>query len=166
VAFYRQSEDLGFIIFQRVAATRREPAIRDFFDLDYEARLKPVLRARYDDDLDQDRTFHKCLDISPDWIYTHTDIAKWVRFCPVNCSSLIDDTGAVGHFWQPNGKIEQMAIEPLPGLDDFMRDWQHLLRDLIGEEWKNEWVTEIDRWRREATQRLGREAGSEHLRPR
>ncbi len=66
----------------------------------------------------------------------------------------IDEMSAVGHFWQPIENIEQMAIEPLPGFDDFLSDWHYLLCDLTGEERNNEWDTEIDRWRREVALRL------------
>ena len=50
----------------------------------------------------------------------------------------IDEISAAGHFWQPIEKIEQMAIEPLPGFNDFLRDWYHLLSELTGDEQNNE----------------------------
>ncbi len=66
----------------------------------------------------------------------------------------IDDMSAAGHFWHPLEQLERVTVEPLPDFEDFLEAWDHLVRILAERERDNEWDTDVDRWRREVTQRL------------
>jgi len=66
----------------------------------------------------------------------------------------IDDMSAAGHFWHPLEQLERVAVEPLPGFDDFLKGWNDLVRELAEGEQYDEWDTDVYRWRREVTQRL------------
>jgi hypothetical protein len=75
-------------------------------------------------------------------------------------ASAIDEIRGVGHFWEPIREMERVALEPLPGLDDFLRQWRALIARKVAGARKSDWDTEEDRWLREATLRL---EGSEGL---
>lgn len=66
----------------------------------------------------------------------------------------IDDMSAAGHFWHPLEQLERVAVEPLPDFENFLRDWNQLVRELATGERHNEWDSDVDRWRREVMLRL------------
>jgi len=66
----------------------------------------------------------------------------------------IDDMSAAGHFWHLLEQLERVAVEPLPDFDDFLKRWNDLVRGLAKGERHNDRDTDVDRWRREVTQRL------------
>ncbi len=47
-----------------------------------------------------------------------------------------------------------MAVEPLPGLDEFLPSWRALIEENASGERRNEWDTDADRWLREVVRRL------------
>ncbi len=49
--------------------------------------------------------------------------------------------------------MERVAVEPLPGLADFLRRWRARLESSVDVERQNDWDTESDRWLREVVQR-------------
>lgn len=66
----------------------------------------------------------------------------------------IDEVHGVGDFWEPLRVMERVAVEPLPGLDDFLREWRALIARKPADLRKSDWDTEEDRWLREVVQRL------------
>ena len=66
----------------------------------------------------------------------------------------IDEMHGVGHFWEPIRELERVALEMLPGLDDFLPRWRALLAQKPTGERSRDWDTEEDRWLREVVQRL------------
>lgn len=66
----------------------------------------------------------------------------------------LDDARAEGHFWTPIREIERVAVEPLPGLSDFLPQWRALAAARASKERKDEWEGDADRWLSEVTQRL------------
>ena len=41
--------------------------------------------------------------------------------------SAMDERSIIGNFWGPLQELERAAVEPLPGLDDFVLRWRALL---------------------------------------
>jgi len=72
----------------------------------------------------------------------------------------IDEVEAVGSFWEPLREIERVAIEPLPGFDEFLPRWRALIEASEGPERRGDWNTDKDHWLREIVQRM---EGSEGL---
>lgn len=66
----------------------------------------------------------------------------------------IEDMLEVGYLRRPLRQLERVAIEPLPGFDEFLASWSHLVSDLAQVQPMHEWDTGIDHWHREVTQRL------------
>ncbi|MAG31390.1 MAG: hypothetical protein CL908_10935 [Deltaproteobacteria bacterium] len=66
----------------------------------------------------------------------------------------IDEVRGVGHFWAPLREMERVAVEALPGLGDFLRQWRVRLQSSVQAERKSDWDTEPDRWLREVVERM------------
>ena len=71
----------------------------------------------------------------------------------------IDEMRGIGHFWKPLHELEQVAVEPLPDLKEFLSSWRALIEENATSERRNEWDTDSDRWLREVVQRLEGAAG-------
>ncbi len=63
-------------------------------------------------------------------------------------------------FWEPIQELERVAVEPLPGLKDFMPGWRALIAQKPSGNRNRDWDTDEDRWLREVVQRMD---GSEGL---
>jgi len=72
----------------------------------------------------------------------------------------IAEVQELGHFWEPIRELERVAVEPLPGLKDFLSEWRALIVQKPASGRRSDWDTEEDRWLREVVQRL---EGSEGL---
>ena len=66
----------------------------------------------------------------------------------------IDEVQGLGHFWEAIRELERVAVEPLPGLKDFLPQWRALISQTPAGEHNRDWDTEEDRWLREVVQRL------------
>lgn len=66
----------------------------------------------------------------------------------------IDEVNGVGHFWEPIGAMEAVALEPLPELEDFLRSWRELLGQTTAGGHVGSWDTEGEHWVREVVARL------------
>lgn len=66
----------------------------------------------------------------------------------------LDDARAEGHFWTPIRELERVAVEPLPGLADFLPEWRPLAAARASKERKDHWESDADRWLSEVTHRL------------
>ncbi len=66
----------------------------------------------------------------------------------------VREVQALGHFWEPIREMERVAVEPLPGLDDFLRKWRALIKRKPADLRKKDFGIEADRWLREVVQRL------------
>ncbi len=71
----------------------------------------------------------------------------------------IDEVRGVGYFMDPIQEMEQVAVEPLPQLEEFLRQWRDLVAGEAAAERDSEWDTDQDRWQREAVRRLEGAAG-------
>lgn len=72
----------------------------------------------------------------------------------------IAEVQGLGHFWEPIRELERVAVEPLPGLKDFMPGWRTLIAQKPSGNRNRDWDTDEDRWLREVVQRMD---GSEGL---
>ena len=71
----------------------------------------------------------------------------------------IDEMRGIGHFWEPLRELEQVAVEPLPGLDEFLPRWRAIIEENASAERPNSWGTDSNRWLREVVHRLEGAAG-------
>jgi hypothetical protein len=72
----------------------------------------------------------------------------------------IAEVRGIGSFWAPIHEMERVALEPLPGLESFLKQWRDLIERSPAAARAHDWDTENDRWLREVAQRL---EGSEGL---
>jgi hypothetical protein len=68
--------------------------------------------------------------------------------------SAIDDVHGVHQFWEPLRELEKVAVEPLPGLDEFLPEWRVLVEASVAGERRNDWDRDEDRWLREVVRRI------------
>jgi len=66
----------------------------------------------------------------------------------------IAEMSGVGHFWEPLREMENVAVEPLPELDNFLPRWRVLIENNAKTERQIDWDTDQDRWLREVVQRM------------
>jgi hypothetical protein len=66
----------------------------------------------------------------------------------------LDAVRAEGHFWTPIAELERVAVEPLPGMADFLPRWRGVVAARASGQRKDDWETDPDRWLSEATRRL------------
>jgi hypothetical protein len=65
----------------------------------------------------------------------------------------IDEVRGVGRFWEPLRELERVAVETLPGFEEFLPEWRALVEERAQKERRNGWDSDVDRWRREVAQR-------------
>jgi hypothetical protein len=66
----------------------------------------------------------------------------------------IREVGDLGLFWKPLEEMEGVAIEPLPGLDNFLPRWRALVEDSVRGDEHPGWPSSENRWLREVVRRL------------
>ncbi len=66
----------------------------------------------------------------------------------------LDAVRTEGHFWTPIRELERVAVEPLPGLAEFLSEWRSLVTARATGERADDWETDPDRWLSEVTLRL------------
>jgi hypothetical protein len=66
----------------------------------------------------------------------------------------LDQGRAEGHFWTPIAELERVAVEPLPGLAEFLPEWRSLVAARASGQRTDDWETDPDRWLIEVTMRL------------
>ena len=71
----------------------------------------------------------------------------------------IDQVESIGNFWLPLREIERAALAPLPGFDDFLRQWQALVDARVAVDKPSDWDRPNDRWLREVVTRTEGPAG-------
>jgi hypothetical protein len=72
----------------------------------------------------------------------------------------IAEVQGLGQFWEPIRELERVAVEPLPGLKEFLPEWRALIAQKPAGHRSRDWDTDEDRWLREVVQRID---GSEGL---
>ena len=66
----------------------------------------------------------------------------------------LDDVHGVGCFWEPLREMERVAVELLPGFDEFLSLWRALVEKEAGRERRSDWDTDENQWLREVVQRM------------
>jgi hypothetical protein len=75
----------------------------------------------------------------------------------------IAEVRGVGHFFEPIRELERVAVEPLPGLDDFQPRWRAVVANEAATERRSDWDTEAQRWLREVVRRMEGAGGLEKI---
>lgn len=109
-------------------------------------------------DLGQHEMLHEVLGVDVADCAAQYVVAMYMTVAPAHrartVKTAIDDMSTEGHFWHPLEQLERVAVEPLPDFDDFLGEWNDLVRELAEGERHDEWDTEVDQWRREVARRL------------
>ncbi|WP_169709594.1 hypothetical protein [Deferrisoma camini] len=66
----------------------------------------------------------------------------------------MDEVGVLGPFLEPLREMERVAVEPLPGMEEFLPQWRALLEANTAADRRDGWDTEEDGWLREAVRRM------------
>lgn len=66
----------------------------------------------------------------------------------------IDEVRHEGHFWEPLRELERVAVESLPGFEEFLPEWRALVEERACTERRSDWDSDEDRWLREVVQRM------------
>jgi hypothetical protein len=75
----------------------------------------------------------------------------------------IAEVDGVGYFLEPIRELERVAIEALPGLDDFLPRWRAVVAKEAAAERRGDWDTETRRWLREVVWRMEGAGGLEKI---
>jgi len=114
-------------------------------------------------DLGQDEMMDEVLAADPGECAAQYVVSAYMLAAPGRraeaVSAAIDEVRGVGDFSEPLREMERVAVEPLPRLDDFLRDWRAVVAKQAGRARRSDWDTEADRWQREVVRRLDGAAG-------
>lgn len=75
----------------------------------------------------------------------------------------IAEVRGVGHFFEPIRELERVAVEPLPGLDDFLTRWRAVVAKEATPERRSDWDTEAQQWLLEVVLRTEGASGLEKI---
>jgi len=121
----------------------------------FRALLIPV--GNVDIDLGQHEMLDEVLGVDPAACATQYVVSMYMTSASKNRGkavlSAIDEMQGIGHFWEPLGELERVAIEPLPDFDDFLVQWKALVGERVQKDRKNGWDSDEDRWMREVVRR-------------
>lgn len=122
----------------------------------FRALLLPLSEAEID--LGQDEMVDEVLGVNVATCATQYVVAMYMTAVPAHRAeavrSTIDAVSGVGYFWEPLREMERVAVEPLPGLDEFLPLWRVLIERSANGERHNDWDSEEDGWLREVVQRM------------
>jgi hypothetical protein len=108
--------------------------------------------------LGQDEMVTEVLGVHPGECATQYLVSAYMTTAPEKRAQAVraalGEVRSVGYFIDPLEEMERVAVEPLPGLDQFLPQWRALLRKGDRGERRSDWVTEEDRWLREVVRRL------------
>lgn len=66
----------------------------------------------------------------------------------------IDEVRGVGHFWEPLRELERVAVEVLPGFEQFLPEWRAIVEERARRELRTDRDSDEDRWLREVVRRM------------
>ena len=75
----------------------------------------------------------------------------------------IAEVDGLGCFLEPILELERVAVEPLPGLDDFLPRWRAIVAREAAAERRGDWDTQTQQWLREVVRRMEGAAGLEKI---
>jgi len=127
------------------------PAARQIFG----ALLRPL--AEVEIDLGQHEMIDEVLGVDASECAAQYVVSTYMTTDPPQRAeavrAAIDEVDGVGYFFAPISDMERAAVEPLPGLDEFVAGWRALVASEAAAKRQGEWDTEAHRWLREAVQR-------------
>ncbi len=122
----------------------------------FRALLRPLGEGEID--LGQDEMVDEVLGMDVAACAAQHIVATYMTSVPADRAgavrSAIENVREVGHFWEPLGEMERVAVEPLPDLDNFLSQWRGLIENDVGPARKEDWDTDFDQWRREVVRRM------------
>lgn len=120
------------------------------------AFLRPIGEGEID--LGQHEMVEEVLGVDPGDCAARYVVCAYMTTAPARrpeaVRAAIDEVQCLGHFWEPIREMERAAIEPLPGLDDFLPRWRALISAEPGTDRDDDWDRDQDRWLREVVRRL------------
>ncbi|MGH7576996.1 MAG: hypothetical protein ACREM1_17945 [Longimicrobiales bacterium] len=127
----------------------------------FDALLRPL--ARGDIHLGEHEVVDEVLGVDP-----ATCVAQYVASTYMTANAeqradavraAIDEVGGLGLLFEPIREIERVAVDPLPGLDDFLPRWRAVVAKEAAAKPRSTWDGDADRWLREVVLRMDGAAG-------
>lgn len=119
------------------------------------ALLRPI--AEGDIDLGQHELIDEVLGVDASECAMQYVVSTYMTSEPVRRAeavrAAIEEIRGAGYFFEPIRDMERAAIEPLPGLADFLPRWRVIIEREAAGGRTSEWDTEADRWLREVVMR-------------
>jgi hypothetical protein len=138
-----------------------------FLGKDYEACLR-IFRAllppigECEIDLGQHEMVSEVLKFDVDSCAAQYVVATYMTTAPAEraeaVGSAIAEVDSVSFFCEPLSEMESVAVEALPELDLFLKQWRAHIEGMIVEH-QSYWATDMNRWLREVVERLDGVAG-------
>ncbi len=82
---------------------------------------------------------------------------------PEAVRAAIAEVDGLGYFLEPILELERVAVEPLPGLDDFLPRWRAVAAKEAAAERGGDWDTQAQQWLREVVRRMEGASGLEKI---
>lgn len=171
VAFVEAAQRVGYAD-PRDVDVRLSRGSAAFFRKDYSAAreifgalLRPVAEGEID--LGQHEMVDEVLDVEPSACAARYVVSIYMTSRPEQRAEAvragIAEVDGVGYFFEPIREIERVAIEVLPGLDDFLPRWRAVVAKEAIAERRDDWDTEARKWLREVVGRIEGAAGLEKI---
>ncbi len=122
----------------------------------FDALLQPIADA--DVDLGQDEMIDEVLAVDAKECALQYVVSAYMTSEPGRRAEVvraaIAKMGGAGYFWEPIKEMERAAVEPLPGLADFLPAWRAMVEPEAAGARHGSWDSEADRWLREVVRRI------------
>lgn len=129
------------------------------------ALLRPIAEAEID--LGQHEMLDEVLGVDANECAAQYVLSTYMTSDPSRRAKAVraalDEMSGVGYFFQPLREMERAAVEPLPGLDEFLSQWRDIVAQEAAGGTRSEWDSKADRWLREVVQRMEGPGGLERL---
>jgi len=171
VAFVQAAQRVGYADPRDVDERLRRGSVA-FFRKDYSAArrifgvlLRPLAEGEID--LGQHEMVEEVLGVEPSACAAHYVVSIYMTSKPEQRAeavrAAIAEVRGVGYFFEPIREFERVAVEPLPGLDDFLPRWRAVVAKEASAERRSDWDTEAQRWLREVVLRTDGAGGLEKV---
>jgi hypothetical protein len=171
VAFVQAAQRVGYAD-PRDVDERLSRGSAAFFRKDYGAArgifgalLPPVAEGEID--LGQHEMVDEVLGIEPNACAAQYVVAIYMTSNPDHRAEAvragIAEIDGVGYFLEPIRELERVAVEGLPGFDDFLSRWRAVVTEEAAAERRGDWDTETRQWLREVVWRMEGTVGLEKI---
>jgi hypothetical protein len=171
VAFVRAARRVGYAD-PRDVDERLSHGSAAFFRKDYPCArgifgtlLRPLAEAEID--LGQHELVDEVLGVEPSTCAAQYIVSIYMTSKPEQRAealrAAIAEVDGLGYFLEPMLELERVAVEPLPGLDDFLPCWRAVVANAAAAERGRDWDTQAQRWLREVVRRMEGAGGLEKI---